>query len=360
MDELPARPRRGRGAVSNPDGRFEKHRRHAVDDGWEAEDDLPPLRTEVTDERVKTVISSNTSPDLPFERSVNPYRGCEHGCIYCYARPSHAWLGLSPGLDFETRLFAKPGAPDILEGELRKPGYRPRTILVGANTDPYQPAERRRRLTRRVLDVLAAFNHPTAIGTKSNLVVRDIDILAPMAERRLASVGISVTTLDAGLARQLEPRAPTPDRRLEAIRRLSDAGVPVTVLASPMIPFLNDAELEGILEAGAAAGASSANFMLLRLPRELKDLFAEWLETFAPGKAAHVLGLLRESRDGALDDSRFGVRMRGTGKHAELLAQRFRLASRRLGLGGPHETGYGLDTTQFRPPPRVGEQLPLL
>ena len=357
MDELPARPHRGRGAVSNPAGRYEKESRHAVDDGWgESDDDLAPLRTVVTEERVSSVVSRNTSPDLPFNRSVNPYRGCEHGCIYCYARPSHAWMGLSPGLDFETRLFAKPEAPEILEKELRNPRYRPETILIGANTDPYQPLERHRGITRRLVEVMAAFNHPLAIGTKSNLVLRDLDILAPMAERNLVSVGYSVTTLDRALARQLEPRAPTPERRLDAIARLSAAGIPVTLLVSPIIPFLTDAEMERILEAGAAAGARAANFTLLRLPRELTGLFAEWLETHAPGKAKHVLNQLRESRAGGLNDPRFGIRMRGTGTHAELLAERFRLARKRLGLRGPQAVGYGLDTTLFRPPPRVGDQ----
>ena len=358
MDQRPWRPHRGRGAVSNPAGRYETHSHHAVDDGWGTadDDDVPPLRTVVTDESVRTVISRNASPDLPFNCSVNPYRGCEHGCIYCYARPSHAWLGLSPGLDFETRLFAKPEAPAILERELRKPAYRPETILVGANTDPYQPVERRRRITRGVLEMLAAFDHPTAIATKSNLVLRDLDILAPMAERRLVSVAISVTTLDRATARRLEPRAPTPERRLDAIARLSAAGVPVTLLASPVIPFLTDWELERILEAGAAAGAAAANFTLLRLPYELEDLFAQWLDTHAPGKAAHVLNQLRESREGGLNDARFGRRMRGTGTHAALLAERFRLATKRLGLAGPHEPGFGLDTTLFRPPPRPGDQ----
>ncbi len=332
--------------MSNPAGRYEKESRHAIDDGWnQSGDDPVPLPTVVTDERVRTIISRNASPDLPFNRSVNPYRGCEHGCIYCYARPSHAWLGLSSGLDFETRLFAKPEAPAVLEKELGNPRYRPETILIGANTDPYQPLERRRRITRRIVQVLAAFNHPLAIGTKSNLVLRDLDILAPMAGRRLATVGYSVTTLDGGLARRLEPRAPTPRRRLEAISRLSAAGVPVTLLVSPVIPFLTDAEVEGILEAGAQAGAVAASFSLLRLPHELEGLFAEWLETHVPGKAKHVLNRLRESR------------MRGTGSHAELLAERFRLASRRLGLAGRREAGFGLDTSVFRRPPKAGDQL---
>ena len=301
MDEpLPAMPVKGRGAVSNPAGRFEAESRHAVDDGWDLDEDLPPLRTTVTEDTCRTVISWNDSPDLGFDRSINPYRGCEHGCVYCYARPTHAFLGLSPGLDFETRLFAKSDAPALLENELRKPSYRCRTIMLGANTDPYQPIERQHMITRRILEVLAAHNHPVAIATKSALVRRDIDILAPMAAKGLASVGVSITTLDRGLARTLEPRAATPARRLETIRVLSDAGIPTRVMAAPMIPFLNDAELERILEAAAGAGAVGANYILLRLPLELKGLFTEWLETHAPGKASHVLNRLRESRDGML------------------------------------------------------------
>ena len=360
MDEpLPAVPVKGRGAVSNPAGRFEAESRHAVDDGWDLDEDLPPPRTTVTEDTCRTVLSWNESPDLGFDRSINPYRGCEHGCVYCYARPTHAFLGLSPGLDFETRLFAKSDAPALLDSELRKPSYRCRTIMLGANTDPYQPIERHHMITRRILQVLAAFNHPVAIATKSALVGRDIDILAPMAAKGLASVGVSITTLDRALARTLEPRAATPARRLETIRALSGAGIPTHVMAAPMIPFLNDAELERILEAAAGAGAAGANYILLRLPLELKGLFTEWLETHAPGKASHVLNQLRESRDGMLYVSDFATRMHGTGVHADLLARRFRLACKRWGLENARAAGFGLDRTRFQPPPRAGDQLAL-
>ena len=362
MDQaLPERPRKGRGAVGNRTGRYESRVRFAIDDGWDLDgDEVAPLRTVVGEDTARTVISTNTSPDLPFDQSINPYQGCEHGCVYCYARPSHARFGLSPGLDFETRLFAKSDAPAALERQLRRPGYRCKTILLGANTDPYQPIERRLGLTRRILGVLSDFNHPVAVITKSNLVLRDIDILAPMAERGLASVGVSVTTLDRGLARRMEPRAPTPARRIEAIGRLSAAAIPTAVMASPMIPALNDAELEAIMEAGAGAGAAAASTILVRLPLELKELFAEWLAAHAPDKADHVLSLIRQSRGGALYDSRFGNRMRGTGPYAELLAQRFRLACKRLGLRAAGGAGFALDSSQFRPPPRMGDQLSLL
>jgi DNA repair photolyase len=259
---------------------------------------VAPLRTVVGEDTPRAIISTNTSPDLPFDQSINPYQGCEHGCVYCYARPSHARFGLSPGLDFETRLFAKSDAPAALERQLRRPGYRCKTILLGANTDPYQPIERRLGLTRRILSVLSDFNHPVAVITKSNLVLRDIDILAPMAERGLASVGVSVTTLDRGLARRMEPRASTPARRIEAIGRLSATAIPTAVMASPMIPALNDAELEAIMEAGARAGATAASTILVRLPLELKELFADWLAAHAPDKADHVLNLIRQSRGG--------------------------------------------------------------
>ena len=358
MDELvPAQPLKGRGAVTKATGRYEPLSRHAVDDGWDlSDDDLPPLRTTVSEDAARTVIATNASPDLPFDRSINPYRGCEHGCVYCYARPTHAWLGLSPGLDFESRLFAKSDAPALLVNELRKPGYRCRTVLLGANTDPYQPVERDRRLSRRILEVLAAHDHPVAIATKSDLVLRDIDILAPMAERRLAAVGISVTTLDRALARTMEPRAPTPAKRLAALRHLGEAGIPTAVMAAPMIPFLNDAELERILKAAAEAGVASASYVLLRLPLEIKDLFKEWLEAHAPGKARHVLSLISQSRGGQLYVAGFGTRMKGTGPYAELLARRFRLACKRLGLNAGRASGFALDTTRFRRPARAGDQ----
>lgn len=359
-DKLPDMPVKGRGTAGNPTGRFEAETRYAVDDGWGAEDDdIPPLRTTVTDETPRRIISRNTSPDIPFGQSINPYRGCEHGCTYCFARPTHAYLGLSPGLDFETRLFAKPNAAELLERELRKPGYAPRTLMLGANTDPYQPIERERRITRQILEVLAAFNHPLAIATKSALVARDIDILAPMAEKGLVGVGISLTTLDRAIARSMEPRAAAPHRRIETIAALSGAGVPVSVLASPVVPFLTDAEMERILEAGAKAGAGTASYILLRLPLELKDLFSEWLQTHFPGKAKHVLNQLRDCRNGSLYVSEFGSRMRGSGPYAELIEKRFRLACKRLGLNRHHVGETPPATSLFRVPPAPGDQLAL-
>jgi DNA repair photolyase len=358
MDEvLPDLPRKGRGAVSNPTGRYEPETRHAIHDGWDIPDDLPPLRTTVTEEVPRTAIAYNDSPDIPFDRSINPYRGCEHGCIYCYARPSHARFGLSPGLDFETCLFAKRGLADVLVRDLAKPGYVPRAITLGANTDPYQPIERVRRDTRSVLEVLARCEHPVAIITKSALVLRDLDILSGMAAKNLCMVAVSVTTLDRDLARKMEPRAVTPPKRIETIAALSAAGVPVTVMAAPMIPFLNDWELERILEAAAGAGAREAGYTLLRLPLELKDLFREWLEAHAPGKAEHVLNQLRRCRSGALYVSEFGERMRGKGTYAELLADRFRLACQRFGLN--ERDGPPLDCSRFRPPVPPGGQFSL-
>ena len=359
--EVTARPRKGRGAVTNRSGRHERLTRINVDDGWaRAEDADRRLATTVSIDASRTVISRNDSPDVGFDQSINPYRGCEHGCIYCYARPSHAWLGLSPGLDFETRLFVKSDAPALLARELGRPGYRCRVVLLGANTDPYQPIERKFRITRRILEVLSAHEHPVSVITKSDLVLRDTDILASMAERGLASVGVSVTTLDGALARALEPRAPGPGKRLEAIRRLSAAGVPVAVMAAPMIPCLNDAELEGILEAASGAGACNAGYILVRLPREIRELFAEWLEAHAPAKASRVLARIRETRGGALYDSAFATRMKGSGPYAEMLAGRFRLACKRFGLNGNRHAKFDLDTARFRVPPRNGAQLSLL
>ena len=361
MDEVrPDQVTKGRGAVSNATGRYEAARAVAVDDGWQPDDDLPPRRTTVTIDAARSIIARNNSPDIPFDQSINPYRGCEHGCVYCYARPTHAYGGLSPGLDFETKLFAKKDAARLLEAELRRPGYRCRTIVLGANTDPYQPIERTYRISRQILEVLAAYEHPVSIITKSALVVRDLDILTPMAERGLAEVRVSVTTLDGGLARKMEPRAAAPHRRLETIRRLSAAGVPTGVMAAPIIPFLNDAELERILEAAAAAGAEAAGYVLLRLPLEIKDLFAEWLATHVPGKAKHVLNQIRDSRGGRLNSAEFGSRMRGSGPQADLLAKRFRLACRRYGLNVPDRSGFSLDTRHFRPPPKAGDQLSFL
>nr|WP_029009887.1 PA0069 family radical SAM protein [Azospirillum halopraeferens] len=358
MDELPDRAHKGRGAVGNPDGRFERQTRVAADDGWGSacDPDLPPLRTTLTVDTSRTVLARNESPDVPFDRSLNPYRGCEHGCIYCFARPSHAYLGLSPGLDFETRLFHKPDAPALLERELRAKGYRPQTIALGANTDPYQPVERRLGLTRRILEVLDRFEHPVGIVTKSDLVLRDIDLLSGMAARRLVHVCVSVTTLDRDLARRMEPRAPTPARRLDAIRRLAGAGVPVAVLVSPVVPGLTDHEMETILEAAADAGARGANTILIRLPRELGPLFDAWLHEHAPERAERVLSLIRDCRGGALYESGFGRRMTGRGAYAAMLSRRFALACRRLGLG---ERWGGLDTGRFRPPPAPGDQLSL-
>jgi DNA repair photolyase len=332
---LPDRARKGRGAVSNKPGRFEPGPRPREDDGWGAdgfEEDLPPLRTTVQPDKSKSVVTFNESPDLGFDRSINPYRGCEHGCVYCFARPTHAYLGLSPGLDFETKLFAKQDAPALLAKELARPGYKPLPIGLGTNTDPYQPIERTHRITRGILEVLERFGHPVTIVTKSALVLRDRDILARMAERRLVDVTLSVTTLDPDLARRMEPRAPQPRLRLKTIAGLAEAGIPVGVLAAPMIPALNDQELEAILEAAKAAGASMAGYVLLRLPLELKDLMTEWLDAHAPGKTSHVLNLIREARGGRLYRAKFGERQRGTGPYAELLRQRYRLAAKRLAL----------------------------
>ena len=361
MDEaIPSQPRKGRGAVGNPTPRFEPAIKVAVDDGWGGAEEPPPrLDTVFARDSARSVIASNDSPDVPFDRSINPYRGCEHGCIYCFARPTHAYLGLSPGLDFETRIFVKEDAPRLLTEELAAPSYNPTIIALGANTDPYQPIERKLGLTRRILEVLQAHNNPVAVVTKSALVQRDIDILAAMAEKRLASVAVSITTLDRDLARAMEPRASTPDRRLQTIEALSRAGVPTAVLSSPMIPALNDAEMERILEAAAARGAVSAGFILLRLPLELVQLFQEWLQAHAPGKARHVMSLISQARGGKAYQAQFGTRMTGTGPYAEMLRIRFETACRRLGLN-QRRSAYKLDTTQFRRPPKKGDQLTLL
>jgi DNA repair photolyase len=357
--DISADPRRlrGRGAVSNASGRFETQSRVLVDDGWDGEDELPPLKTEVLRDSARTIITRNASPDISFDRSINPYKGCEHGCIYCFARPTHAYLGLSPGVDFETRLFAKPNAAELLAKELSAPGYVPNVIAMGTNTDPYQPTEKRMRITRSILEVLRDFGHPVGIVTKSALVLRDLDILGPMAERGLAKVALSVTTLDRELARDMEPRASTPSKRLEAIRGLREAGVPAGVMFAPVIPALNDHELEDVLAAASDAGARTAGYVLLRLPLEIKDLFREWLEAQVPGRARHVMSLIREMRGGKDYDSTWHTRMRGTGPYAEMIARRFRLATRRLGLNGETRP---LLLNRFRPPPRLGEQLSLL
>lgn len=345
------RPLRGRGAVSNPTPRFESVRQEAFDDGWTPDEAPERVPTEVLTDRTKTVIARNDSPDVPFDRSLNPYRGCEHGCVYCFARPSHAYLGFSPGLDFETRIVAKPRAAELLRRELRRPGYRPAPLALGSNTDPYQPIERELKITRSVIEVLREARHPTGVVTKSALVLRDLDLLAPMASEGLAGVMISVTTLERDLARRMEPRAAAPERRLAVIRSLADAGVPVGVLASPMIPGLNDTELEAILEAARDAGAGSAGYILLRLPLEISDLFREWLEAHYPTKAARVEARIRETRGGKLYRPNFGERMRGQGPWADLLARRFRVAARRLGLDAPKPPPR---TDLFRPPRAAG------
>ncbi len=351
---MPSLARKGRGAVSNPPVRFEATRREAFDDGWATLEqsfaELPPLPTSLTEDRAKSALSYNESPDLGFDRSINSYRGCEHGCVYCYARPSHAYLGLSPGLDFETRLMFKPDIAALLEKELRKPGYQPRPIALGANTDPYQPVERQLGLTRAVLEVLDRFSHPVTIVTKSAGVLRDMDILQRLASRNLVRVCLSITTLDPGLARIMEPRAATPARRLQAIRELSAAGVPTAILAAPMIPAVNDMELEKLLEQGAAVGATSAGYVLLRLPLEIKQIFEEWLARHMPDRAARVLSLIRQTRGGALYDSRFGQRQTGSGPYAELLAQRFAVAMRRLGLERRGGGAGALDCARFAVP----------
>ncbi|MBL6752434.1 MAG: PA0069 family radical SAM protein [Nevskia sp.] len=350
-------PIKGRGAISNPEGRFEPRRREALDDGWGTiEEELPPLETIVTAEPGKSIITRNDSPDLAFSQSINPYKGCEHGCIYCYARPSHAYLNLSPGLDFETRIFYKPNAAQLLDAELRRPGYLPSPIALGANTDPYQPVERQLRVTRSILEVLARFRHPVGIITKGTGIERDLDLIADLARDRLVSVGITITTLEPELKRTLEPRAAAPAARLRTMRRLADAGVPVRVMFSPVIPFVNDAELERVLEAGAQAGASAASYVLLRLPYELKDLFRQWLQANLPLKAEHVMSLVRQSRGGKDNQAEFGTRMRGTGAFAELIAKRFALARRRFGLERePRPANLGA----FRVPPAAGDQLGL-
>ncbi|MBI4183402.1 MAG: PA0069 family radical SAM protein [Proteobacteria bacterium] len=361
----PACPQKARGAIGNPTGRFEREVRVPVSDGWDeggAPSEGPRLATTLTPDASRTIIARNDSPDVGFEQSINPYRGCEHGCVYCYARPTHGYLGLSAGLDFETRLFFKPDAARLLEAELRRPGYRVRTIALGTNTDPFQPVERRLRITRQVLEVLAAFNHPVGIVTKSALVTRDIDILAPMAAKGLARVMLSVTTLEAALAHKLEPRAALPAKRLEAVRVLAEAGVPAGVMVAPVIPALTDWEIERILEAARGAGADRAGYTLLRLPHEVKDLFTDWLSAHAPLKARHVLSLVRQCRNGLLYDSGFGTRMTGEGPYARLIATRFEAACRRLGLNRPPGAGGAhreQDTSLFRPPPQAGDQLAL-
>jgi DNA repair photolyase len=323
---------RGRAAGINPSGRFEPLTRHIFDDGWESLDDLPPFKTEVQVEKPRTIITRNQSPDISFDRSINPYRGCEHGCVYCFARPTHSFMGMSPGLDFESKLFAKPDAAKLLDKELSKEGYQARTIAIGTNTDPYQPIEKQYRIMREVLEVLEARNHPVGIVTKSALVMRDIDILSRMAEKGLAKVALSVTTLDRMLARTMEPRAATPTRRLEAIRQLSDAGIPTSVMVAPIIPGLTDPEIERILDSARNAGAREAGYVILRLPLEVSPIFKDWLLRHYPDRYRHVMSLVRSMRDGKDYDSEWGKRMKGSGPYAWQIGRRFEIAARRLGL----------------------------
>jgi len=340
---------KGRGAASNPEGRFESAKLEAFDDGWQREAETPPHpATSVTEERARSIISRNDSPDIPFEQSINPYRGCEHGCIYCYARPSHGYLNLSPGLDFETKLFAKTNAVELLRAELAKPSYRVSPINLGANTDPYQPIERRYQITRRILQVMLEHRHPVTVITKNALVERDLDLLAALARANLVYTFVSITSLDNKLSAKLEPRASAPHRRIAALKSLADAGVPCGVMVAPIIPMLTDRWLEEILERARAAGAAMAGYTILRLPWELKDLVREWLELHFPERAEHVLSLVRQMRGGRDNDPRFGSRMRGEGEFAELIRQRFHIATRKLGFGRGRDVS--LDSTLFSPP----------
>ncbi len=351
--------RTGRGAVSNPPGRFETTRAQLVDDGWGSlDEELPPFATTVTAEPARSIISRNKSPDIAFEQSINPYKGCEHGCIYCYARPSHAFLNLSPGLDFETKLFYKPDAAQLLEAELAAPGYRCAPITIGGNTDPYQPIEKRYRVTRSILEVLAKYRHPFSIITKGAMIERDVDLFAPLAQQNLVHAYVSVTTLNNDIKRTMEPRTSSPAARLRAIRTLSEAGVPVGVMVAPIVPVITDSELEKILEAAAAAGARSAGYVVLRLPHELNDLFREWLDTYEPLKAKHVLARLNSLHGGRDYDASWGLRQRGQGAYASLLRQRFARACARYGLNANERFVH--DTSLFRPPQIGPRQLDLI
>src|SRR5499426_2564640 len=348
--------RRGRGAQSNATGRYEPLARIAFDDGWQSFEELPPFKTTVTIDSTRKIITRNDSPDISFDRSINPYRGCEHGCIYCFARPTHAYLGLSPGLDFESKLFAKPDAPRLLERELSDPSYSPRMIAIGTNTDPYQPIERQHQIMRRILEVLDRYGHTVGIVTKSALVLRDLDILSRMAKRNLVKVALSVTTLDPKLARVMEPRAATPPRRLDVLRELAQAGVPTSVMVAPIIPAINDAEIERILDAGAAVGVQSAGYVLLRLPIEVRDLFREWLMANFPDRYRHVFSLIRDLRGGKDYDSEFGKRMTGTGPIAWMIGRRFEAACEKLGL---NKKRVQLTNEHFSPPRSASAQLSL-
>lgn len=344
--ELPHRPIKGRGAAANVPHRFSSETRQAIDDGWQPEA-MPHPKTRLLIDNAKSILSRNDSPDLAFEQSLNPYRGCEHGCIYCYARPTHAWLGLSPGLDFETHIFHKPDAAQLLREALAKPGYACSTIVIGSATDAYQPFERQTGLSRSLLEIALETGHPISVVTKSALILRDLDLWSALAARQLAHIGISLTTLDGALAQQLEPRASAPRARLDAIEKLASAGIPVSVFASPLIPGLNDQELEKLLGEARHRGATSANYTLLRLPHELAGLFGEWLEQHAPEKAARIMAVLYDMRGGKIYDARFGSRMKGLGHFAELISQRFALACRRIGLATELPQ---LDHSQFKPP----------
>jgi DNA repair photolyase len=348
--------RRGRGAQSNASGRYEPLARVAFDDGWQRLDDLPAFKTSVTIDATRTVITRNDSPDIPFDRSINPYRGCEHGCVYCFARPTHAFLGLSPGLDFESKLFAKPDAPGLLERELSASGYQPRTIAIGTNTDPYQPIEREYRIMRGILEVLERCGHPVGIVTKSALILRDLDILTKLAQRNLVKVAVSVTTLDPKLARVMEPRAATPPRRLETLRQLAAAGVPTSVMVAPVIPAINDSEIERILDTAAALGVKGAGYVLLRLPLEVRDIFREWLMANFPDRYRHVFKLIRDMRGGKDYDATFGKRMIGSGPVAWMIGRRFEAACEKLKLNAATTR---LTTEHFAPPHRPAEQLSL-
>ena len=346
-DQIAEPQHNGRGALSNATSRYDDEKRIRTTDGWDIEDELPPLRTTLTKDATRTILARNTSPDIPFDRSINPYRGCEHGCIYCFARPTHAYLGLSPGLDFETKILFKPEAAALLTAELASPKYRCDVVAMGTNTDPYQPVERDLKITRQILRVLSDFNNPVGIVTKNHLITRDIDILGDMAKRNLAEVFLSITTLDRDLARTMEPRASAPHRRLAAIRELAAAGIPVGVMTAPMIPGLNDHEMEAILDAAAAAGATRAGYTALRLPLEIKDLFEEWLRANRPDRAERVLSLVRQMRGGELYKAEFGTRMKGEGPIAQLLSQRFAASVKRLDL---NRVRYRLDTQRFAVP----------
>src|SRR5262245_37685398 len=351
-----AERRRGRGAPSNASGRYEPQARVVFDDGWQNFEDLPPFKTTVMVDATRKIITRNDSPDISFDRSINPYRGCEHGCIYCFARPTHAYLGLSPGLDFESKLFVKPNAAELLERELSAPNYSPRTIAIGTNTDPYQPIEKQYQVMRRILEVLERFGHPVGIVTKSALVLRDLDILARMANRKLAKVALSVTTLDPKLARVMEPRAATPQRRLETLRQLALAGVPASVMVAPIIPAINDAEIERILDSASALGVKEAGYVLLRLPLEVRDLFREWLMTNFPDRYRHVFKLVRDMRGGKDYDPKWGTRMTGTGPIAWMIGRRFEAACEKYGL---NKTRTKPTIEHFSPPRRESPQLSL-